>query len=179
MNKELAYEVSNLDLKRKIHHKIKIIEYPMLRFCNNIVTQYLKSSFSILVILLEAGYGNHWTVLIRRNKVLTYFDSYGIAPDGELKNIATNVRIKLHETEPYLSLLLNKAKENGFQVVFNKTKFQQYSPKINTCGKHVAAISNAMIDGLTLAQYTTMMKQTKKQNHISYDEIVCELFDSF
>ena len=82
MENQLSYEVSDKDLKNRIHSPFKLVLYPDLSNYQNI-TDILPNEFSILIILLEAGSGNHWTCLIRRNNILTYFDSYGKKPDGE------------------------------------------------------------------------------------------------
>lgn len=128
----LSYMVSNQDLDRKIQTKnMKIIEYSDLRFCNNILDM-LPQPISILVILIETKPNTgHWTTLCRCNKVLTYFDSYGVKYDGEFINIPTNERILLHEDKFYLTALLNKTKKNGFKIEYNKMKLQSCSPNIH------------------------------------------------
>ena len=70
MENQLSYEVSDKDLKNRIHSPFKLVLYPDLSNYQNI-TDILPNEFSILIILLEAGSGNHWTCLIRRNNILT------------------------------------------------------------------------------------------------------------
>jgi len=173
----LAYEVSNLDILKKLHHSAKIIEYSQLSNCSDIL-QYIPDTISILVILLQTGKGGHWTCLCRRDNIITYMDSYGVAPDGELKNISTNTKMKLHENKPYLSSLLKLSEKQGFKIIYNKLKLQEYSPKINTCGKHCVVFINAMLDGFTLAEYLKLLKQKKKQTGLSYDEIINEIYNN-
>jgi hypothetical protein len=177
---ELSYMVSNKDLKQKIHtNNLKIIEYPELRFCNNII-DLLPQDMSVLVILIETKPNcGHWTTCIRANNIITYFDSYGVRYDGELKNIDTKDRVMLHEDKPYLTALLNKAKTDGFKIEYNKVKFQEYASGINTCGKHCIAVANALLDGLTLKQYQQLMKEKVNDFKMSYDKLVCELYNTF
>ena len=74
---ELSYLVSSIDLKNKIKHKFKIIQYKNLFKYDNLL-KLLPHTISILIILINtAPLGEHWTVLMRQNNLLTYFDSYG------------------------------------------------------------------------------------------------------
>lgn len=173
---ELAYQVSDQDLKRKITYPFKLVLYPDLSNYNDI-TDLLPESFSILIILLEAGSSAHWTGLVRRNNILTYFDSYGRGPDKEFYLIPKMTQINLHEQGHYLTTLLNQAQKQGFKLEYNNIDFQSKAPNIDTCGKHTIAFIEAMIAGLTLKQYQQIMIQTKKESGLSYDIIVCKLYN--
>ena len=83
---DLSYLVSSIDLKNKIRHKIKIVQYKQLFKCDDLL-KLLPNKLSILVILINTSPNNsgHWTLLVRQDKLLTYFDSYGKAIDQELK----------------------------------------------------------------------------------------------
>ena len=176
MNKELSYEVSNVDLKKKIKHDFKLVLYPDLSNYSNIV-DLLPNSFSILVILLEASGSNHWTALIRQNNILIYFDSYGKKWDGEFYLIPKNVQIQKGEQNHYLTTLLNNAAKQGFKLQYNNIDFQSTKNGIDTCGKWIICFCNACIDGLTLKQFQNIMKETKQQSGLSYDVIVCKYYD--
>jgi hypothetical protein len=95
-----------------------------------------------------------------------------------LKYIDPKVRKQLNE-KPYLSELLNKAKQQGYEIIYNNIDLQEHKPNINTCGKHIAAFINAMIDNIDLNSYLKLLKQTKQKTKLSYDEIVNELYQSF
>lgn len=99
---ELSYLVSSIDLKQKIKHKIKIVQYKDLFKCNDLLT-LLPNKLSILVILIHTSPNNsgHWTILKRQDKLLTYFDSYGKGVDQELKYISDKNKQALHETKSY------------------------------------------------------------------------------
>ena len=75
---DLSYLVSSIDLQNKIQHKIKIVQYKNL-FKFNDLNKLLPDTISILVILINTSPNNsvHWTVLMRQDRLLTYFDSYG------------------------------------------------------------------------------------------------------
>jgi hypothetical protein len=177
MENQLSYEVSDKDLKNRIHSPFKLVLYPDLGNYQNI-TDILPNEFSTLIILLEAGSGNHWTCLIRRNNILTYFDSYGKKPDGEFYLIPKATQIQLHEQGHYLSVLLNQAKKSGFKVQYNKTDFQSHADGVNDCGKWIYMFIEASISGLNLNQFQNSIKQTKKQTGKSYDQICNEFWIS-
>lgn len=62
----LSYEVSNTDLEQKIPYPFKLIVYPEMANYSDI-TQLLTKSFSLLVILYEAGNNaNHWVMMCRK-----------------------------------------------------------------------------------------------------------------
>ena len=75
---DLSYLVSSIDLQNKIQHKIKIVQYKNL-FKFNDLNKLLPDTISILVILINTSPNNsgHWTVLMRQDTLLTYFDRYG------------------------------------------------------------------------------------------------------
>ena len=101
----LAYNVCNLDIQGKIGHKLTIVQYKNLFEFNDLL-QLIPDQFSILVILINTAPqgGGHWTLLVRQNKHLTYFDSYGKGIDQELKYVTD--KQELHENKPYLSMLV-------------------------------------------------------------------------
>ena len=45
-----------------------------------------KNSFFITNLDHKYGSGTHWVALARRNKNITYFDSYGIGPGEDVQN---------------------------------------------------------------------------------------------
>jgi hypothetical protein len=176
----LSYLVSSIDLKNKINHKIKIVQYKDLFKYNNLL-QLLPNKISILVILINtspSGSG-HWVVLIRQNKLLTYFDSYGKQLDEELKYISNANRKVLHETTPYLSILVNKfVNENNFTLTTNNIEFQRYANGVNTCGKYVVFITNSILNGLNLQESQKLLKHLKKQYN-SYDNVVNYYYNNY
>ncbi len=100
MNKDLAYLVSNIDLQKKFKStpgQIKIVVYPELNDTEDIM-DILPSEISACFILLKTSeQSGHWCCLCRNNNSIYYFDSYGVAPDGELSRISSGLRYELHE----------------------------------------------------------------------------------
>jgi len=174
----LSYMVSNIDLQHKINHKVRIIEYKFLYKYDDII-KLLPNPFSILIILIDTSLttGGHWTALIRKNEILTYFDSYAKKVDAELQYINSNIRNQIHEDRPYLSMLLAKAIKQGYKLEYNTVEFQKYNSNINTCGKWIACIANAFIEGLNLNDFQDLIKKKKKQTGMSYDELINKIYN--
>jgi hypothetical protein len=178
MNKDLAYLVSNIDLQNKFKStpdQIMIKIYPDLNDVEDIM-EILPSEICVCFILLKTSeQSGHWTCLCRNNNSIYYFDSYGVAPDGELSRISPGVRYQLHENQRSLTRLL-KTIPNGFVFSYNNKQFQQYNPNINTCGKWCEAFAKCVFKGLTLKEFQDKMESMKKQYNKSFDEIVCMLY---
>jgi len=179
---DLTYMVSNTDIKNKIQlprgAKFVLLQYPELANYKDI-TELLPKKLSVAVILLETAQNTgHWTCLVRTDNIIYYFDSYGVRPDGEFRFIDPQIRSELNE-KPFLSNLLNMAKQQGFTIDFNKAKLQSKSPTVNTCGKHVLAFVNAVLNGSTLNEYVNYLKAIKKSTKWSFDQIVNGLYQKF
>jgi len=180
MNKDLAYLVSNIDLQRKFKstpNQIMIKIYPELNDVENI-TDILPSDICVCFILLKTSEeSGHWTCLCRNKNAIYYFDSYGVAPDGELSRISTGVRYQLHEDQRSLSRLV-KTIPSGFTFSYNSKQFQQYNSSINTCGKWCDVFAKCVFKGLTLKDFQERMQSLKDKFEKSFDELVCVLWTS-
>ena len=177
----LSYLVSNIDIveKTKLKSNLKIVQYKDL-FQYSTIFELLPSSYCFLVILINTSPqgGGHWVCLTRQKLLLTYFDSYGKGIDKELVYISKYNRQILHETKPYLSMLINK--EDGFKVVYNTIHFQQYSNAINTCGKYVVFVINSIKNGLNLKEIQNVIMDTKQKNPLlTYDHIINYYYHTF
>ena len=165
MNKELSYQVSNIDIMKKVLYpkKTKIIIYSALADVNDI-SELLPSSNSVCFILLkEDSTAAHWTILTRVNNSIYYFDSYGEPVDGELKNITSTNRDLYDESTKYLSKLLYNS---SFDITYNNVKFQDYSNGsniINTCGKWTTVFANCIFSGLNLKMFQQRMINIKNK----------------
>ena len=149
MNKDLAYLVSNIDLQKKFKSypgQMKIILYPELNDIEDIM-DILPSNICVCFILLKTSENSgHWTCLCRNGNMIYYFDSYGVAPDGELNRISLGLRYQLHENQLSLTRLIRTI-PSGFTFSYNTKQFQQYSPNINTCGRWVEVCAKFVFKG--------------------------------
>lgn len=175
----LSYCVSNINIMQKIHYKyLKIIQYNELYKVKNLLTLLPNAQLSILVILFNTSVGGHWVILIRTGNKLSYCDSYGYSPDSELQLIPKNVRQEFHE-HYNLSSLIEILLNNGFKLVYNKTKLQTFQPNDNTCGKYVIFIANCFLNGYNLEQAIQYLCYLSHNLHKSPDDIVNMYYNGY
>ena len=180
MNKDLSYLVSNIDLQKKFKatpDQMKIVLYPDLNDVEDIMSLLPETLCVCFILLKTSEQSGHWTSLCRNNNLIYYFDSYGVAPDGELSNISPGLRYELHENQRALTRLIRTI-PSGFVFSYNNKKLQQYSPNINTCGKWNYAFAKCVFKGLTLKDFQDRMDLLKKQYNVTFDELVCVLWTS-
>jgi hypothetical protein len=178
MNKDLAYLVSNIDLQNKFKttpDQIMIKLYPELNDIQDIM-ELLPSEVCVCFILLKTSeQSGHWTCLCRNNNAIYYFDSYGVAPDGELSRISPGVRYELNESQRSLTRLL-KTIPHGYTFSYNSKQLQQYVSGVNTCGKWCAVFAKCVFEGQTLQEFQDYMTSMKKKYNMPFDGLVCKLY---
>ena len=180
MNKELAYLVSNIDLQNKFKstpNQMTIKLYPELNDVQDILDILPTEVYVCFILLKTSAQSGHWTSLCRNGNHIYYFDSYGVAPDGELSRISPDVRYQLNEEQRSLSRLI-KTVPHGFTFSYNNKQFQQYSPSINTCGKWNEVFAKCVFSGMTLDDFQDRMETLKDEYKVSFDELVCVLWSS-
>ena len=180
MNKELSYLVSNIDLQKKFKStpdKIMIKLYPALNDVEDIMSLLPSDTCVCFILLKTSEQSGHWTCLCRNNNYIYYFDSYGVAPDGELAKIAPGVRYQLHENQRALTRLIRTI-PHGFVFSWNSKQFQKYSSSINTCGKWTYCFAKSVFKGLTLEEFQDRMVALKEQYRQPFDDLVCLLWTS-
>ena len=174
MESELSYLVSNVDIEKKFKNKslLKIVLYSDLNDMSDLSEILPHAGTCCFILLRTSENSGHWTVIVRSNEdKIYYFDSYGVAPDGEMSKISPELRYELHENKKKLSELL---KNHG--VEYNRIQFQKYDPEINTCGKWTTVFAISVLNGLSLQEFQHEIIDMKHSSGESYDEIVCELW---
>ena len=180
MEKELSYLVSNHDLERKFKSQLSQIQIKLYSELNDIndITELLPSEVCCCFILLKTTeQSGHWCCLARNNNAIYYLDSYGVQPDGELSNIAPNLKYELHENTKALTKIISTI-PRGFTFEFNKMQLQEYKDNINTCGKHSEVFCKCVFLGMTLRDFQQKMKTLKATYKTTYDMIVCSLWNT-
>lgn len=129
--------------------KTNIIIYPELRRYRNIDDLFVDDSF---IVLYENTAGNigHWVCVIRRKKILSYFDSYGRLPDPPEY---------LKGEYPHLSRLLYNSPYN---LEYNEYDYQRAG--VSTCGHHV--IVRVLFKYRPLQEYQKFMSQFKDDDEV-------------
>lgn len=158
MNKAL----SNEDIEKMV--KTKVITYPELFNYTNIYDILKPYHNFVLLYLTKENYG-HWVCVIDHGDSIEFFDSYGIKPDLEFKQIDN--RAALDEPFNYLSfLLLNSNKK----IEYNSKQLQEYSKDVSTCGRH--CVMRILCKEIPVDKYAKII--SSDPNHTP-DEIVTEV----
>ena len=154
----------------------KIITYPDLAKYNNLEELLPKPYDFVIILLLESPQSGHWCALLRYSSVFEWFDSYGFPVDYDLTHWLTPLqRLKLGESKKYLSYLLQ-----GRNYIYNKVKYQQMKPNINTCGSHVAyRCYKFKTASFTLRDYQQHVNNTCKVNGLTPDELVAKFVSQY
>jgi hypothetical protein len=119
-----------------------------------------------LLYMTSPDYG-HWTALFQQDDdTIEFFDSYGYAPDAQLKKINKKFRDANGMAHPLLKYLLINC---NYKVVYNKKKLQRKNKKTSTCGYFVG--SRIAYRDMSLSQYINMLKSIDKD----LDEAVIQL----
>lgn len=184
-DKELSYMVSNFDIMKKTRYSntsVKIIVYSQLEQISDLLQLLPKPLSSCFILIRTSDNSGHWTCICRNYNNIYYFDSYGVKPDGELKNINNDERLILDESKPLLSILVRQLPK-AIKFKYNNIQFQSYFKEnnypVNTCGKWTTVFTNCIFNGLTLNQFQTRINQIQALTHLSFDELICLLYDSF
>lgn len=128
-------DLSGKDIERICNNQVKILPYEALMNIKT-VDDFFKPYDSVaLLYQTKQNYG-HWVAVIRRsNKLVEFYDPYGIAIDTELQLSDYNLRNMGGVLTPHLSALL---KSENYKVISNTTQLQKVKEHINTCGRYVA-----------------------------------------
>jgi hypothetical protein len=119
-----------------------------------------------LVILFENRGQNtgHWVALLRYNKKIEFFDSYGMSP-GQLWKTNPLKRNKfLNQDLNYLSLMIKDflKRHPDYSFVYNKNKYQGAGDSIATCGRHVLTrVLSLLRNGSSLGEYEEKIDDVK------------------
>jgi hypothetical protein len=169
--------LSDEDL-RKMLPDVPIVRYEDLEDVEDIreILNAERSAF-VLFVATVAENGGHWTALLRNRNKIYYFCSYGTRPDKNLLWAPKNLRKGFGQNIPYLSYLLNKAKDDGFKVSFNEVQYQSKNPDIQTCGRWVASriLFHKYEVNNSPENYKKMITKFMKENELTSDLTIVAL----
>jgi hypothetical protein len=115
----------------------------------------------------------HWVCVCRYGKTVEFFDSYGGAPDTQLKWVPCPIRKGLQQDKTLLTNLFNKS---PFDIIYNPVAYQEDYDDINTCGRHcVFRVLNLVKANRGLAQYYDLMESLRREYEEPYDVIVANI----
>ena len=171
----ISTPMSDADLER--HTGIKgsdIIKYSDLKNYNDI-TDLLPEDKSARIILIEDRFNSgHWVAVMRYGKTIEYFNSYGAKWDTDWKFVNKMVRIILGENTNEMTRLMNKAKQDGWNTVWNEKAFQKLSNKVQTCGRWCVLRIEMMKMGYDLKEFQAFIKKRKGEEKKDADWIVAK-----
>lgn len=161
------------DIRRYLPNA-KIMRYNNIAKYNSIEELLPKNIDYAILLYEDRPNKGHWVCVLKYNNTYEFFDSYGGAPDSQLKWNSKEVNNKLRQ-QPYLTNLFDKTDK---EVIYNPYKYQEDSSDVNTCGRHcVFRILNLIEKDKTLQEYFNLMNLVKKETKSSYDDIVANLIN--
>jgi hypothetical protein len=143
-----------------------IFTYPYLENVRDIEEVFDEEGRALMLFLTESESSGHWIALLKKGKIIEFFDPYGIGPDEQRKWLTEDKLEELGQDTPLLTNLLRKAKAEGYKIIINRHRFQKDKDDINTCGRH--ALTRLIFKKLSLPQYKAMIDKSK----LSPDEFV-------
>jgi hypothetical protein len=154
--------------------KKKIIKYSELKNYQNIEQLLKNNDYKIILIEQEINTG-HWTCILRYNKTLEWFNSYGLQPSIDLNYNADDKNEMLGQGIKYLNILLNEA-QNRYNIIYNKKKLQSSESNIATCGRWcILRILMFKFFKFNLEQFLKFIEAMKLKYGVSSDYIVTML----
>ena len=161
--------LSGSDVLNLVDNKANLFTYPELVKFKNINQLLGKYRAAIILYLTSENYG-HWVCLFQQDdNTLSFFDSYALMPDDELKFAPINFRKSHNQYYPHLTYLLYNS---GLNVDYNNHKLQSDKRDTTTCGRWVGA--RLVLRCLTNDQFAEVFLN----NRISPDQLVT-IFTSF
>jgi hypothetical protein len=161
------------DIRFYLGPRAKILTYPELANYTSIFQILTKPKDFFILLYLDAPNKGHWTCVLRYNKTIEFFDSYGIKVDDELKWLNCRERQRLKMSIPFLTRLFNRIDESMFQPIYNSIKYQTEKGTMNTCGRHcIFRILKMLENDMDCDEYYAYMEKLRKKFNITYDEIV-------
>ena len=150
-------DLSGADIKRMVGGQTNIIAYERLKTYSNLEQVLSPYGSCVLLYQTRENYG-HWVVLIDRgNKMLEFYDSYGLAPDEELK-LDNQFHLRIHggKITPHLGALIQAG---GWSVKYNHEQLQQQLADINTCGRY--CVMRLIYKNLSIRKFNDLLTKNK------------------
>lgn len=126
----------------------------------------------IILIETRQNYG-HWCVILRYNKTIEWFNSYGAKPQTELSYISNIKNILLGQGKDDFDDLIKDIPAD-WEVIYNKKRFQGTSNNINTCGRwcilRIMTLKGLRFD---LPQFIKFIEENRKKTGLTPDLLVC------
>lgn len=175
INDKISQPLTDDDLKHFLGENVmsNIIKFSDLAKYKSI-NELLPNEKDYKIILIENSHNvGHWVVIMRYNKTVEYFNSYGTNPLNDLEYVGKNNNMVLNQSKQYIKKLLDDAVIKKYSVIYNKKRFQKLKSSINTCGRHVVSRIIGMKKlNLDLEGYIKLLDKYKRKYKINYDQAI-------
>lgn len=164
---QLNYSLSGDDIRELLGRDTSILLYPQLQGLQRV--PFDKRNRCVVLYLTKNSHTGHWTLLLQHSpQNIEWFDSFGLAPDGDARWLTPQQRAHLGEAQPLIHQVLRrmKAANPDLEVFYNSHDFQSKAPGVDDCGRHVA--TRAAYSNLSLDEYADMIRRSG----MSADEFV-------
>jgi hypothetical protein len=138
----------------------KVMEYPDFAMMKTLPEK------CVYLFLTSDNYG-HFCAVMRRGNAVELFDSYGLPPEGEHAFVSREMLDHLKERD---DLILNICKENGWNVLHNKKRLQEWKGS-ETCGRH--CIERIRQFDTPIQDYVKWLTGIAKSAKTTPDAVVC------
>jgi hypothetical protein len=167
--------ITNEQLEKLFGKDVKVTSYKDLDKIKSLPELFKKIKALIILYEYKNAYG-HWVLVIKTvnkkgEKVIEFFDPYGVMPDRQLKGFTKKTREKFGMKYPTLTKLLL---DSGFPIEFNNHRLQKLKKGVSTCGRWCAV--RALFRDLDI---DTFAKEMKSKKSMSPDEVVVSLTPFF
>lgn len=147
--------LSNMDVLKICNNKADFYTYPEIVKYKTLDDLLGKHQAVILLYLTKANYGHFCALLKQNNNTISFFDSYGLMPDDELKFAPIYFRKKNNQYKSHLTKLMY---ESGYDIDYNNHKLQEKMSDIATCGRWTGM--RILFRNLTNDQFAELFKKT-------------------
>lgn len=150
--------LSGEDIYQITNQQCLPIPYHRLNEFNNI-DEIFDGHLAVALLYETSENNGHWVCLIRRDSSIEFYDSYGFAPDREIKLSPYNLRQTPVGSIPHLSSLLSQSK---LRITYNTEDLQKEREDVNTCGRYVAA--RVLFNHMSIPEFNAMLTTNKFGN---------------
>ena len=172
MESAQSYALSDGDIRKLLGGNIKITTYPDLENVRRIDQLFDRHGRAILFVPQQNEQQGHWCCLIKKHKLIEFFDPYGEPPEAQKDTLSEEQleRMKMHE--PLLAELLTN---NPYKIIFNKVQLQKLDGDVNTCGRH--CVARLLYHKYPIQKYRLIIQQSRMTpyefvTNLTYDDLV-------
>lgn len=157
------------DIRHNLGAGAKILKYNELAGINSL-DELLPGRKSFCVILyLDSSHSGHWCAVTRNASGVYFFDSYGGAPDSQLRWVPEATRDALGVDGKYLTTILRTATQ---PVYYNKHDYQSEKDGVATCGRWCCLFIKK---GMNCEDFYYFINQQERKYKLNGDMLVSKL----